>query len=444
VTDHSEHARVRAVASRRPPSPFRLSLEQQKKRAKELLHGLRAGAADARSRFRRHHPEGQSISEGAASDRLAHLSEAQLVIARELGLPSWARLKAHIAAMQQARERIDGGTDAADRDRPTLHIRCGSDIGPVLKEAGFGGDFLEYSDPFCQGPVVKDADWLARRAAFLTRAYELTVGRGGEQITFNLETAEARLQSAARDYERVVLWLEHDSYDQLVLARCLAQFAEMPVRRLELISVDRFPGSVRFVGLGQLPPEALSLLWRERRPLSQRQVLAGGVIWDLLRAPDPTALAQAANVELDGLPHLPRAIRRHCEELPWVRDGLSLTERLVLELIAERPRTVGEVFRDLTLEREPLPWLGDTMLWFVVESMKRVREPVFTGAFADGDRRWAREWLTITEVGRAVLAGAVDWLSLAPPERWLGGVQIQPAAPCWRWDPQMARPVLRR
>ena len=52
----------------------------------------------------------------------------------------------------------------------TLHVRCGSDIGPGLKQAGFVGDFLEYSDPFCQGPVPAGSGWLDQRADFLAQA----------------------------------------------------------------------------------------------------------------------------------------------------------------------------------------------------------------------------------------------------------------------------------
>ena len=36
-------------------------------------------------------------------------------------------------------------------------------------------------------------------------------------------------------------------------------------RRLELINIGEFPGAVRFIGLGQLPPEALRMLWAKRR-----------------------------------------------------------------------------------------------------------------------------------------------------------------------------------
>jgi hypothetical protein len=158
----------------------------------------------------------------------------------------------------------------------------------------------------------------------------------------------------------------------------------------------------------------------------------------LLRLADPTPLATAARTGIPELPHLARAVRRHCQELPWLEDGLSLTERLVLQLLAEQPRTAGETYRDLMLEREPLPWLSDLMFLFVLESMKRVGEPVLTGTFEPDEHRWPQEQLTITPLGRAVLAGNVDWLSLSPPERWLGGVHIATAPPCWRWEDRAA------
>jgi len=435
VSDHSEPTRTPAIQPSRSGSPFRLNLEQQRKRAKELLRGLRTGDADAQLRYRRYHPRGDAASNTNVTDSLARLSEAQLVIARELGLPDSPELKAHILAMQSARDSMSRGAEAPDADAETLHIRCGSDLRSSLENAGFAGAFLEYADPLCQGPVTPDAAWLARRAAFLAQAYGPHTGRDAKQISDDLHRAERALQSAAEHYQRVVLWFEHDTYDQLVLARCLAQFADTPPRRLELISVDRFPGSTRFIGLGQLPPEALRLLWRERLPVSDRQTAAGRQVWEMLRSPDPTPLARAARDGIPELPHLTKAVGRHCQELPWLDNGLSLTERLVLQLLAERPRTVGQTYAELMLSREPLPWLGDLMFLFIVESMKRTTEPVFTSTFDGDDRRWPQERLTITPLGRAVLAGKVDWLSLSPPERWLGGVHIQ-EQPCWRWDDQ--------
>jgi hypothetical protein len=432
MSDRVQPAQVRPREASGFEPAFRLDLEQQHKRAKELLRACLAGDDAAVRRFRRHHPKLWNGSE--APLRPAKLSDAQLVIAREIGLPSWPKLKAHILAMRGMRDRIAHDAVAPDTDIATLHLRCGSDIRSRLTEAGFVGDFLEYSDPLCHGPVIDDPAWIDQRADFLASTYGPGLGRTGEQIAEGLAQAEAGLQAAASRYDRVVLWFEHDGYDQINLARCLAQFAETQPRRLEMVTLEHYPGAMRFIGLGQLPPEALRLLWDERKPVTQRQAQAGRTAWTLLRQPDPTPLAAAVAEGFAELPYLARALRRHCQELPWIGDGLSLTQRLILEVLAEQPHTIGQVFRDLMLERDPLPFLSDLMLGDFVKDMKRVRQPVFIGTFEDDDRRWFRERLTITPLGRAVLVGEVDWLSLSPPERWLGGVRIGADQPCCRWD----------
>jgi hypothetical protein len=439
VTDRSEQARAPATQATRPQTPFRLDLEQQRKRAKELRQAFLAGHEAARGRFRLHHPT--ILKDDNTLARFLKLSDAQLVIARELGLPSWPKLKAHVLAMRRTLQGITRGAAAPDGDMTTLHVRCGSDIKSTLQEAGFLGHFLEYSDPLCQGPVVDDVGWLDRRADFLAFAYGRGTGRGREQIAEDLARAEQNLQCAAARYERVVLWFEHDSYDQIVLARCLAQFTDTLPARLEMITLNHYPGAVRFIGLGQLPPEALRLLWNGRKPVSEQQLLTGRTVWNLLRAPDPRPLAAMAAHGLPDLPYLAGAVRRHCQELPWISDGLSLTERLILQLLAEQPRTVGAIYRDLMLEREPLPWLGDLMMLFVIENMKAVSSPAFTGAFESQDWHWPKERLTITPLGLAILAGEVDWLSLNPPQRWLGGVSIAAGSPVWRWDDQTATTI---
>jgi hypothetical protein len=324
----------------------------------------------------------------------------------------------------------------------TLHIRCGSDLLPLLREAGFTGDYLEYSDPFCQGPVLASPtlasdDWLTHRAAFLAEAYGAWLDRDLDQISRGLHRANEDLLSAPGRYERIVLWFEHDSYDQLILARCLACFADAPPRILELVQIDRHPDVARFIGLGQLPAKAFRPLWEQRLPVSMEALAAGARVWALLRSDDPGQLAAAAREGVPALPFMAAALRRHCQEFPWLGDGLSLTQRLVLRLLAERPCTMGEIFRDLMEAREPLPWLGDTMLRFILESMKRVDRPVFTSAFEGDDRRWFRERLTITDIGWGVLTGTVDFLKLRPPARYLGGAAI----PGWRWDDDAGRLV---
>jgi len=443
-----------AKPSEHADTPFHINFEQQKKRAKELRDDLRLADKGAIDRFKHHHPKSAALSSGDIVATLPRLSEAQLVIAREFGLASWAKLKMHAAAMETAGMAIKQKEKSPDAELETLHIRCGTDLQLTLPAAGFVGSFLEYSNPFCQGPVIDGPDMVATRADFLSRSYELH--SVAETLTV-LQNEEDSLTNAAHRYERVVLWFEHDSYDQLILIRILAFLAQHGApNSLELVDLDHFPGSVRFIGLGQLPPEAIRMLWSTRKPVTPRQLSLGREAWDALRASSPTALAELASAHNLALPNLSRALKRHLQELPSTLTGLGLTEHLILEILGDGNQTAGQIFRALMRDKEPLPWLGDLMFWFILRSMGQVSTPVFEvvsqndhpGTASDplvGEPDWMsphppRE-LAITDAGRAVLSGRTDWLSLSPPDRWLGGMRISAHQQCWRWDRDLEKPV---
>jgi hypothetical protein len=434
----------------RTPSAFRLNLEQQKNRAKDLLRAARAADPEAVARLVDVAPlTGRSREAGsttaAAAPRTWKLADAQLAIARELRFSSWANLKVHVAAMDRQRAAIGASEPAPDADLKTLHIRCGSDIRDALNEAGFRGDFLEHSIPYCHGPVTQGPDRYELMARFLVGAYpQARDGLVYERELEGLQLGEQRLRLTADDYERVVLWMEHDSYDQLVLARLLAHYANAPRPRvLELICVREFPGGQRFIGIGQLPAEALRLLWPTRVPVTDAMLALGDSVWDALGSADPRSLAWLARSGTPALPVMAGALHRHLRELPSVDNGLGLTECLILQILSEiAPVTLNRVFYLLVSEREPLPWMGDLGVLHVVEDMLRASQPVFTRSAPPPDERWFSQQLTITDLGRAVLRGEVDWQSLRPPSRWVGGVHVQPGSPGWRWDEKRATPVM--
>lgn len=137
------------------------------------------------------------------------------------------------------------------------------------------------------------------------------------------------------------------------------------------------------------------------------------------------------------------ALRRHLRELPWTDTGLSLTQRLVLQLLAEGERTAGEAYRDLMVAREPLPWLGDLMFLTIIEEMAGAAVPPFRTVAEAADGNPFRRRLALAPAGQEVLAGRRDWLSLGPPVRWVGGVRVAPGQPGWRWDEVACRPVAR-
>jgi ankyrin repeat protein len=81
-----------------------VNLEQQRKRAKDLRRAHREGGADAAARIARHLPRARGRSAAEVLAAPFTLSEAQLVVAREAGFPSWPALKRSVdsSALDQA------------------------------------------------------------------------------------------------------------------------------------------------------------------------------------------------------------------------------------------------------------------------------------------------------------------------------------------------------
>ncbi len=317
--------------------------------------------------------------------------------------------------------------ESLDSDLTTLHIRCGSDIRDRLQQAGVTGDFLEYSDPICEGPVPDTPDLVAIRGRYLAKSFGSSLDFTEAEAIVRLAEAEQRL-STAHEYQRVVFWFEHDSYDQLLLARCLSHFADAPrPEHLELICIDHHPSVPRFIGLGQLEAADLAALWRERKTVTPPQVALGRAIWTALRRPDPSGLAAIAATGTPALPIAAPALRRHLQELPGAADGLSLTQRQVLRILSDQPTRIGRIFGAFQHSVEPLPFLGDLGVLGAVERLALSDPPVLT--IEPGEKPFPRV-ASITETGRQVLAGNIDYLTLHPPERWVGGVIADGA---WRW-----------
>jgi hypothetical protein len=404
-----------------PYADFRINLEQQQKRAKELVKSAKAGDAEALQRLQR-----------AGFTEEPKLAHAQHCIARELRFTNWAALKQHCETLAQARGALGRDLDA---DCRTMHIRCGHDIQRTLLEAGLRGTFNLHINPYHEGPNPDHPEWLAFRARFVADCLGPYMDLDQARVLEDFRAEERRLADGARNYERVALWFEHDRYDQFVLLRCLAYFAEHGAPpRLELVTANDFPGATRFEGLGQLPPEALRLLWERRRQVSTEQLEFARQAWVLFQKGDPRPLAALARDGTPLLPDLAPALLRHLQELPTLHNSLGLTQRLLLQIMVDKgKRTAGSVV-GTAMRRDPMPGLGDLGYEQILRELERTSEPLVQRTGAHRPPQWHLDEVEITDTGRAVLAGTRNWFALAPPPRWVGSIRVVPGVHNWCWD----------
>jgi uncharacterized protein DUF1835 len=319
-----------------------------------------------------------------------------------------------------------------------LHVTNGDSAIPGIEATGVGGDVIAWRDALHEGPVPEGLDAAGLRAV---RA-EFLAGCGwgdAEAIEADLRARDERVATALRRDEVVVLWFEHDLYDQLQLLQVLD--AVDGSEEVEAILPDRF--------LGAMQVEELAALWPERTPLRSGQVALARLAWEAVRAPGPQGIEALLNTHTAALPHLGPALRRHLEELPGVGDGLGRTERQALEAVRDGARTPHDVF--LSAQRaEEAPFLGDTWMWARLADLgqgdARLVEtdrgaPLGPPPPQSDSNGFLAQRLVLTDTGRSVLAGEADRAALLPLERWVGGIHLTGPEPAWRWDRATGRPI---
>lgn len=315
-----------------------------------------------------------------------------------------------------------------------LHITNGDHVLALLRQAGITGTLLPWRDALHEGPVPEHLGLealSALRARFIAEAGWAPLA----QVERDFQLRDAALRQAGR-HDETVLWFEHDLYDQLQLIQVLDSLAVAPPARLSLICVGHY--------LGHSSPAALAALFPARVPVAPQLLATAQAAWQAFRAPDPQPLAALASRPQPGLPFLAPALRRHLEEFPGLEDGLSRTERQMLEALAAAPLTPVQAFPLAHHQREDAWFLGDTVFYWLLARLAEGPAPLLcrhggAPAGASLDPAFPHTPLQLTPTGRAVLAGEADRIALCGIDRWLGGVHQQGQQARWRWDCRHAR-----
>ena len=320
-----------------------------------------------------------------------------------------------------------------------LHVANGTSTTMTMPAAGIPGLYSIWADPLHDGPVpggLSDEELLEVRARFLGPAEDGTDLRQWRQA---IERHDA--------YNELILWYEHDLFDQLNLIQLLTWIRGRlpPDKAVSLICIDSFPGRPDFKGLGELQPNELASLLDTRRAVSDAQYELARRAWQAFREPTPAGLDQCRREDMSALPYLAAAITRFLQEYPWTTDGLSRAERRLLQLAGDNgterraplsgaPIALWKAFPRMH-DGERAFYVTDGSLAEMAETLSLTSPPLLTlDVPATPQRPVLESSVSLTEAGRAVLAGQLDRVTACGIDRWLGGVHLHGHGPLWRWD----------
>ncbi len=299
-----------------------------------------------------------------------------------------------------------------------LHITNGDSTRIGLEGSGLPGTFQPWRDVLYDGP----APTRVPVERFRRIRSEFIGSDGAFGGVDAIERGYAQEDAAVRgwsDHDEMVLWFEHDLYDQLLLIRLLSMLPPDAGRKVTLFCSRTY--------LGTLKPDQFRPLFEQRRPVSPEQIALAARAWDAFGADTPQPIAAVLESDTSALPYLGPALTRLLEEYPSVRDGLARSERQLLRAIENGAATGAQAFAACAGMEEAI-FMGDLTFWGIAERLAGGPSPLITVGASMADP------VALTRAGRDVLSGRADAIALNGIDRWLGGVHLTPRS-LWRRNP---------
>lgn len=307
-----------------------------------------------------------------------------------------------------------------------LHVTNGESVVQSLQQTSLGGVFVSWIDVLHDGPVpsgIPDDELSRLRARYFESLGWTTYAEG----LHGLQLRNLQMLNYPQ-HKEIVLWFEHDLFDQLQLIQVLEWLSRQDLgkTKVSLINIGSFPGLSPFHGLGQLTPDQLESLFPKRIIVSDEQYELAQEAWSAFRSSTPAQLMALVRSNPGELPFLQTALQRWLEEFPAFENGLPRSCRHLIEAATDGLKNRRELYF-AAREKETAVFMADASAFWRINSLANSTPKA--ALKRDGD------FYSITDYGRALLENKADWLRDRDNfEFWMGGIRFVKGGVVWRWD----------
>jgi hypothetical protein len=311
-----------------------------------------------------------------------------------------------------------------------------SDLGAgSLKQTGIADIVIPFGFRFVRGPLPSDAEFAAALAPSATQLpwlwniYRRHLGESG--------VSEHGLIDLCERCDTIELWIDPEPNAQLTLIWLLDYLRPHGsiASKLALVQSDAV--------IGNHPPEEL-IKWRlPVVKILHEHLEVACAAWQAWRASTPREWFNLLSKDSTVLPRLPQTVLELLEELPMRATGLGATEMRMLELISEGNIHPFELFPHNPRQRRVFDYWE---IGSLLDGLAHYPAPVVSGLDGgpftvemhddpDRQQRYKKSQLSLTALGKAILAGTEDFSRHNPISNWWGGTELTNGN-LWRWDPE--------
>jgi len=262
-------------------------------------------------------------------------------------------------------------------------------------------------------------------------------------------TNESRIDDVALNefcerFDTIELWADPQPNAQLQLAWLLDQLHQHGdvVAKSALVQTD--------IRIASISPEEWGLRRSRTVPIHTDHLEIARDAWAAWRAPTPEAWFKLLAQDLSALPQLRNTVLALLEELPMRNTGVGATETRILELVAAGHAHPFDLFPGHEKPNECRTY-GYWEVGELLDGLARCPKPAITGLtegpfddalHEDSNRHdhYRNSKLSLTELGKSLLARSDDFRRHNPIQRWWGGTELTNGR-LWRWDPENRRLV---